>query len=183
MASRCPPAFDCSWERCRKVDTTHFHRLLMRRWTFINIDQSFRRKSDLNRHYRIHTNERPYHCTVPSCNKSFIQRSALTVHSRTHTGEKPHLCDHEDCGKAFSDVSINSLVQISRVVTDSLSKSHRAWRAIGVYITIDVPIFTRELHPAEGLFYSSPAEYSTQLTFIAFWCKQQKQMIRVRRTN
>jgi uncharacterized Zn-finger protein len=58
----------------------------------------------LCRHYRIHTNERPYHCTVADCNKSFIQRSALTVHSRTHTGEKPHVCDHEGCHKAFSDV-------------------------------------------------------------------------------
>jgi len=67
--------------------------------------QSFNRKSDLCRHYRIHTNERPYHCTVADCNKSFIQRSALTVHSRTHTGEKPHVCDHEGCHKAFSDVS------------------------------------------------------------------------------
>ena len=66
--------------------------------------QSFNRKSDLCRHYRIHTNERPYQCTVTDCNKSFIQRSALTVHSRTHTGEKPHVCDHEGCQKAFSDV-------------------------------------------------------------------------------
>ncbi|CRL29494.1 Zinc finger, C2H2-type/integrase, DNA-binding [Penicillium camemberti] len=62
------------------------------------------RKSDLSRHYSIHTNERLYHCSVKGCNKSFIQRSALTVHSRAHTGEKPHLCDQVDCKKAFSDV-------------------------------------------------------------------------------
>ena len=71
----------------------------------LTVHQSFNRKSDLCRHYRIHTNERPYHCNVKDCNKSFIQRSALTVHSRTHTGEKPHVCDHEGCQKAFSDVS------------------------------------------------------------------------------
>lgn len=86
--------FNCSWENCGK---------------------SFNRKSDLCRHFRIHTNERPYHCTHENCNKSFIQRSALTVHSRTHTGEKPHVCDYEGCTKAFSDSS--SLARHRRIHT------------------------------------------------------------------
>ncbi|PYH87750.1 hypothetical protein BO71DRAFT_436425 [Aspergillus ellipticus CBS 707.79] len=86
--------FNCSWEQCGK---------------------SFNRKSDLCRHFRIHTNERPYHCMVKDCNKSFIQRSALTVHSRTHTGEKPHVCDHRGCQKAFSDSS--SLARHRRIHT------------------------------------------------------------------
>ena len=71
--------------------------------------QSFNRKSDLDRHYRIHTNERPYKCAVNGCNKCFVQRSALTVHSRTHTGEKPHVCGQEGCYMAFADVKLNSL--------------------------------------------------------------------------
>jgi hypothetical protein len=76
--------FQCDWQSCTK---------------------SFNRKSDLQRHYRTHTNERPYACSIPGCGKRFIQRSALTVHIRTHTGEKPHSCQHIDCDKRFSDSS------------------------------------------------------------------------------
>ncbi|EXL64043.1 hypothetical protein FOPG_19687 [Fusarium oxysporum f. sp. conglutinans race 2 54008] len=36
--------FQCDWQSCTK---------------------GFKRKSELQRHYRIHTNERPYPCLVP----------------------------------------------------------------------------------------------------------------------
>ncbi|XP_039300673.1 zinc finger protein 420-like, partial [Nilaparvata lugens] len=58
----------------------------------------FKKPSDLVRHIRIHTHEKPFKCE--HCFRSFTVRSTLTTHMRRHTGIKAYVC--RACNKTFS---------------------------------------------------------------------------------
>ncbi|XP_071986292.1 uncharacterized protein [Engystomops pustulosus] len=60
--------------------------------------RGFRKKSNLSKHEIIHRDERPFPCS--ECPKSFRQKSDLLIHRKRHTGEKPHSCS--ECGKCFA---------------------------------------------------------------------------------
>ena len=54
-------------------------------------EKVFERRSNLARHMRIHSNEKPYECDV--CEKRFSDSGNLTKHMRIHSKEKPFKCD------------------------------------------------------------------------------------------
>ena len=54
--------------------------------------------SQLRKHMRAHTLEKPYMCAL--CGVSFAESRYLTKHLKVHAAEKPYIC--EECGQAFA---------------------------------------------------------------------------------
>lgn len=55
--------------------------------------KSFVTRHCLEAHLRVHTNERPYECTVPGCGKTFKQSGQLKQHTIRHGPKQDFICD------------------------------------------------------------------------------------------
>ncbi len=63
--------------------------------------KTFLRASNLNRHLKVHSKEKPHSC--PFCGKTFLHLHNLKVHQKTHTGVRDHMCF--ECEKTFYYIS------------------------------------------------------------------------------
>mmetsp|Transcript_1464 Transcript_1464/g.4744 ORF Transcript_1464/g.4744 Transcript_1464/m.4744 type:complete len:346 (+) Transcript_1464:2458-3495(+) len=66
-------------------------------------DKVFKCRGKLNQHMRVHTNERPFRCSVPGCEKTFARSDNLKRHTMSHRpeSERPLACRFEGCEKRF----------------------------------------------------------------------------------
>lgn len=74
--------FNCISEDCEKIFTT---------------------QSDLKKHIRVHSNQRPFTCLTAGCGKTFINSHHLKNHSKSHTVK-------ENPGPAETSLKLNTAV-------------------------------------------------------------------------
>ncbi|KAJ8917687.1 hypothetical protein NQ315_005134, partial [Exocentrus adspersus] len=73
------------------------------RWYFCNYcSKQFKKPSDLIRHMRVHTKEKPFKCE--QCNAEFTLKTTLLSHVKTHTNKMDYTC--KICNSSFISLRV-----------------------------------------------------------------------------
>ncbi|XP_067853949.1 transcriptional repressor CTCF isoform X3 [Heptranchias perlo] len=116
------------------------------------------RRSNLDRHMKSHTDERPHKCHL--CGRAFRTVTLLRNHLNTHTGTKPHKCP--DCDMAF--VTSGELVRHRRY-KHTHEKPFKC--SMCDYASVEVSKLKRHIrsHTGERPFQCSLCSYASRDTY------------------
>lgn len=89
--------------------------------------RGFPRKKSLDTHKLIHSNVKPYACTVPGCGRRFKQSGQLKTHIRLHTGERPFICSFDLCTTSFTHANRRCPFHPDLPLQRITSSSHRSF--------------------------------------------------------
>ncbi|KAJ8388891.1 hypothetical protein AAFF_G00126470, partial [Aldrovandia affinis] len=85
------------WQASSSTISANFDRTF---YTCSHCGRRFNCKSNLHRHFSVHTGEKPYHCSI--CGKRFSQISNCRRHLRLHAQDCPYRCSLCHC--AFTQI-------------------------------------------------------------------------------
>ncbi|CAJ1049164.1 transcriptional repressor CTCF-like [Xyrichtys novacula] len=120
------------------------------------------RRSNLDRHMKSHTDERPHKCHL--CGRAFRTVTLLRNHLNTHTGTRPHKCT--DCDMAF--VTSGELVRHRRY-KHTHEKPFKC--SMCDYCSVEASLFVSKLkrhirsHTGERPFQCSLCSYASRDTY------------------
>ncbi|XP_034045565.1 LOW QUALITY PROTEIN: transcriptional repressor CTCF-like [Thalassophryne amazonica] len=116
------------------------------------------RRSNLDRHMKSHTDERPHKCHL--CGRAFRTVTLLRNHLNTHTGTRPHKCS--DCDMAF--VTSGELVRHRRY-KHTHEKPFKC--SMCDYSSVEVSKLKRHIrsHTGERPFQCSLCSYASRDTY------------------